>query len=198
MRYGNVHCQSCSIKCKILPAQEFRASQCLNSMVCIWPEVNSFFCVGIESVINSIRVITSLSGFVFVDFSWRNIDFFIDDGWGEYLASTGMRVVLLSDKRMAPLATYYKQNEGSISDVIYLSEGGDSLLINFGKIFIGLPLFHRVGKTLTKKEKDVLYLTLKQKKVTEIVDEMSLDAKSVYNIRQRIESKIGMKIRNLS
>jgi DNA-binding CsgD family transcriptional regulator len=122
----------------------------------------------------------------------------MNDEWVEYLASTNMKVILLTDIKMAALANYYKQNETRISEVLYLSEGLGTTLINVRKIFTGLPLFRRYGKSLTKKEMDVLYLTLKQRKVSDISTEMSLDVKSVYNIRQRIESKIGMKIRSFS
>lgn len=198
MKHGNVLCQSCSIKCQILPEQEFSASQCLNPKVCIWPGVNVFFEAGVRSLINSISVITSSEGFVFVDFSWRNIHFFMNDEWVEYLASTNMKIILLADVKMAALANYYKQNEKNVTEVLYLSEGLGATLINFRKVFIGLPLFCRSGRSLTKKERQVLYLTLKHKGVADISTEMSLDVKSVYNIRQRIESKIGMKIRRFT
>jgi hypothetical protein len=122
----------------------------------------------------------------------------MNDEWVEYLASTNMKVILLTDIKMTALANYYKQNEMGISEVLYLSEGLGSTVINVRRIFTGLPLFRRCGKALTKKEMDVLYLTLKQRKVPDISTEMSLDVKSVYNIRQRIESKIGMKIRRFS
>lgn len=198
MKHGVVHCQGCSVKCKILPEQDFRASQCLNSRVCIWPEVSVFFDVGVRSIINSISIITSSSGFVFVDFSWRNIRFFMNDEWVRYLASTNLKVILLTDKPMTALANYYKKNEERVSEVLYLSEGLGTALMNFKKIFIGLPLFRMCGRILTKKEKEVLYLTLKNKGVSDISTEMSLHVKSVYNIRQRIEGKIGMKIRRFS
>jgi hypothetical protein len=48
MKHGVVHCQGCSVKCQILPEQDFRASQCLNPKVCIWPEVSVFFDVGVR------------------------------------------------------------------------------------------------------------------------------------------------------
>ena len=195
MKHGNVFCHGCSVKCEILPEQEFRASQCLNTRVCIWPEVNVFFDVGVRSVINSIGIITSSAGFVFVDFSWRNIRFFMCDEWVEYLAGTNMKIILLTDIKMAALANYYKQNEKRVSEVLYLSEGLRMTLINFRKLFIGLPFFRRYGRTLTKNEKDILYLTLKNRGVFDISTQMSLDVKSVYNIKQRVESKIGMKIR---
>lgn len=198
MRHGEIHCQSCSIQCRILPTQEFSASQCFNARVCIWPEINLFFEVGIKSVINSVGIITSSKGFVFVDFSWRNIRFFMNDGWVEYLQSTKMKVILLSDKKMAPLASYYKQNEVGILDVLYMSEGLRASVINVRKLFTGLPLFRQSVRALTKRERDVLYLTLNQRKAVDIAEEMSLDTKSVYNIRQRIENKMGMKIRRFS
>lgn len=157
-----------------------------------------FFDVGVRSVINSISIITSSSGFMFVDFSWRNIRFFMNDEWPGYLASTNLKVILLTDKPMTPLANYYHKNEEGVSEVLYLSEGLGTVLMNLKKIFIGLPLFRRCGRVLTKKEMDVLCLTLKNKGVPDTSMEMSLHVKSVYNIRQRIEGKIGMKIRRFS
>ncbi|MEQ0076985.1 hypothetical protein ABLV31_27230 [Klebsiella sp. CN_Kp118] len=133
-----------------------------------------------------------------MDFSWRNIHFFMNDEWVEYLASTNMKIILLADVKMAALANYYKQTEKRVTEVLYLSEGLGATLINFRKVFIGLPLFRRSGRALTKKERQVLYLTLKHKGVADISTEMSLDVKAVYNIRQRIESKIGMKIRRFA
>jgi hypothetical protein len=44
---------------------------------------------------------------------------------------------------MAALANYYKQNEKRVSEVLYLSEGLGAALINFKRMFIGLPLFRR-------------------------------------------------------
>ncbi|BAS42685.1 transcriptional regulator, luxR family [Klebsiella oxytoca] len=117
------------------------------------------------------------------------------DEWVEYLAGTNMKIILLTDIKMAALANYYKQNEKRVSEVLYLSEGLSMTLINFRKLFIGLPFFRRYGRTLTKNEKDILYLTLKNRGVFDISTQMSLDVKSVYNIKQRVESKIGMKIR---
>lgn len=198
MKHGNVLCQSCSVKCQILPEQEFSASQCLNSKVCIWPRVNFFFEVGVSSLVNSISIITSSEGFIFVDFCWRNIHFFMNEEWIEYLASTNMKILLLADVKMAALANYYKQNEKKVTEVLYLSEGLGGTLINFRKVFVGLPLLRRPCRALTTRERQVLYLTLKHKCVADISTEMSLDIKSVYNIRQRIESKIGMKIRRFA
>jgi stalled ribosome alternative rescue factor ArfA len=53
-------------------------------------------------------------------------------------------------------------------------------------VFIGLPLF-RDRQSINKKRKGSSLFNAKNKGVADISTEMSLDVKSVYNIRQRIE-----------
>lgn len=198
MNYEELYCIGCRANCEILPVQEFKVSQCLITHIYIWPVVNYFFEKGILSIINSTQVISSFPGFIFVDFSWKNIKYFLNDEWIRYLTATKMRIILMPDEKMAPLATYYNRNENAIYNVIYLSEGLTGIRNKIKKLFIGMPLLNKVAKELTKNEKDVLYLTLQQVGVREISKRMSLDVKAVYNIRQRVENKIGMKIRRFS
>jgi hypothetical protein len=48
MKHGVVLVRVVVLNAKVLPEQDFRASQCLNPKVCIWPEVSVFFDVGVR------------------------------------------------------------------------------------------------------------------------------------------------------
>lgn len=195
MQYGGVYCLSCNLKCEILPLKEFRSTQCLNRQTCIWPAINFFLETGLLSLINSVNVVFPVSGFIFVDFSWRNIRAFMNEGWVDYLGGTEMKIILLSDKKMMPLAAWYATGEPRISEVIYIHQKVDRLKLSLQRVFIGLPLQKKAVRALKKAEKEVLYLTLNNFSVDEISLKMNLDKKAIYNLRQRVESKMGLKIR---
>lgn len=195
MQYGRVHCLSCNLKCEIIPLKEFRSTQCLNTKICVWPAVNFLFEDGLTFLINSVDVVFRDSGFIFVDFSWKNIRAFLAEGWLDYLESTKMKIILLSDKKMMPLAAWYARSEPRISEVIFIQQNVNRLKLSLQKVFVGVPLQKQIVRTLKKAEKEVLYLTLNNFSVAEISVKMNLDKKAVYNLRQRIESKMGMKIR---
>ena len=55
--------------------------------------------------------------------------------------------------------------------------------------------YKQAVRALKKAEKEVLYLTLNNFSVAEISLKMNLDRKAIYNLRQRTESKMGLKIR---
>ncbi|ELW1649010.1 LuxR family transcriptional regulator [Enterobacter oligotrophicus] len=196
MQYRELRCLSCSIKCEILPLEKYRSSQCLNGKICIWPETNFMFQNGITSIINSMDIISSVAGFIFVDFSWGNIHAFLNDRWIEYLAQTKMTIILVSDQKMAPLAAYYDWNDRHVSGCIYVSDGISSLTTSMRKLFFGQAILRTKNKkALTSKEKEVFLLTLNNYQVADISKRMLTDAKAIYNLRQRIEYKLGMKIR---
>lgn len=192
MQYGRVHCLSCSLKCEILPS---RSTQCLNRQICIWPAVNTPLKTGLISLINSVDVESPASRIIFVDFSWRNVRAFMNERWIDYLGSTEMKIILLSDRKMMPLAVWYARSEPRISDVIFIQQNVTRLKASLQKVLVGLPLPKQAVRGLKKAEKEVFYLTLNSFSVAEISSKMNLDKKTIYNIRQRIESKMGLKIK---
>jgi len=195
MKYGGVCCLGGNIKCGMLPLKESQPTQCLNREIYIWPAVNFLFEAGLKYLIDSVDVIFPVSGFIFVDFSWKNFRSFIDDEWVDYLGKSNMKIILLSDKKMASLAAYYAMNEPKISEVIYIHDDASKLNISLRKVFIGLPLRSKNVRSLTKGEKEILYLTLSNYSVIDISKKMIIDTKSVYNLRQRTELKLGVRIR---
>lgn len=94
-----------------------------------------------------------------------------------------------------PLAAWYARNESRISGVIFIQQNVNRLKVSLQKVFVGLPLQKQAVRELKKAEREVLYLTLNNFSVAEISLKMNHGNKATYNLRQRIESKMGLKTR---
>ena len=92
-----------------------------------------------------------LSGYIFVDFSSK---FFTSipwkKDWIDYLASTDMGIVLVSDRNMQSLANYWRKHNSAISAVIYNDDGLDVANEKIRQLFIGRYLSFTRGNTLTQ------------------------------------------------
>lgn len=196
MHYGATNCISCNARCEMLPSMEFRSTQCLAGRICMWPAANFPFEEGLRSMINSVNVIFSDPGFIFVDFSWRNINFFMKDGWINYLEKVAMKIILISDRKMMALAAFYELTEPKLK--VISAEGGTNYLkLLLQRVLSGRPLPRVNTRPLTDIEKDVLYMTLNNYSVVDIAKKKFVDIKCIYNTKQRVENKLGIKIRRL-
>ena len=108
-RYKSLTCNSCSMHCQIMPEKSPRLQYCANACFCMWPEDSSYFNRGVVEGILSKNHNARLSGYIFVDFSVSFLRLFLDKDWIEYLASTEMGIVLISDRNMQSLANYWRK-----------------------------------------------------------------------------------------
>ncbi|CAM8291527.1 Bipartite regulator domain [Escherichia coli] len=120
-RYKSLTCNSCSMHCQIMPEESPRLQYCANSCFCMWPEESSYFNRGVVEGILTKNHNARLSGYIFVDFSVSFLRLFLEKDWIDYLASTDMGIVLVSDRNMQSLA-----KEGANKQVI--SSQADSLI----------------------------------------------------------------------
>lgn len=106
VKLKNLTCSSCSLHCKIMPEKSPRLQYCANACFCMWPEESIYFNRGvIEGILNNNHN-ARLNGYIFVDFSISFLRLFLDKQWIDYLASTRMGIVLVSDRNMQSLANY--------------------------------------------------------------------------------------------
>ncbi|STM07978.1 bipartite regulator domain [Escherichia coli] len=105
-RYKSLTCNSCSMHCQIMPEESPRLQYCANSCFCMWPEESSYFNRGVVEGILTKNHNARLSGYIFVDFSVSFLRLFLEKDWIDYLASTDMGIVLVSDRNMQSLANY--------------------------------------------------------------------------------------------
>lgn len=103
-RYKSLTCNSCSMHCQIMPEESPRLQYCANSFFCMWPEESSYFNRGVVEGILTKNHNARLSGYIFVDFSVSFLRLFLEKDWIDYLASTDMGIVLVSDRNMQSLA----------------------------------------------------------------------------------------------
>ncbi|EJK1963214.1 TPA: helix-turn-helix transcriptional regulator, partial [Escherichia coli] len=118
-RYKSLTCNSCSMHCQIMPEESPRLQYCANSCFCMWPEESSYFNRGVVEGILTKNHNARLSGYIFVDFSVSFLRLFLEKDWIDYLASTDMGIVLVSDRNMQSLANYWRKHNSAISAVIY-------------------------------------------------------------------------------
>lgn len=114
-RYKSLTCNSCSMHCQIMPEESPRLQYCANSCFCMWPEESSYFNRGVVEGILTKNHNARLSGYIFVDFSVSFLRLFLEKDWIDYLASTDMGIVLVSDRNMQSLANYWRKHNSAIS-----------------------------------------------------------------------------------
>ncbi|EOU4273385.1 TPA: helix-turn-helix transcriptional regulator [Escherichia coli] len=198
-RYKSLTCNSCSMHCQIMPEESPRLQYCANSCFCMWPEESSYFNRGVVEGILTKNHNARLSGYIFVDFSVSFLRLFLEKDWIDYLASTDMGIVLVSDRNMQSLANYWRKHNSAISAVIYNDDGLDVANEKIRQLFIGRYLSFTRGNTLTQMEFTIMgYMVsgYNPYQIAEVLD-MDMDIRSIYAYKQRIEKRMGGKINEL-
>lgn len=190
-------CSSCPLHCSIQPEVSPRAEYCTSSCFCFWPENNIFFNRGIIDGLLASNNNALLSGYVFVDFSMANLHLFIDEKWLNFLSKAPLKIILVSDRHMQALANYWFRKSGGISAIIYhddrLSVANDKIK----KIFIGRIMLNTQGMTMTEGEFTILSKFIRGMSSQQVAEDLSLNIRSVYAYKQRIEKHLGNKINRL-
>ncbi|ABV15287.1 hypothetical protein CKO_04228 [Citrobacter koseri ATCC BAA-895] len=163
----------------------------------MWPEESIYFNRGvIEGILNNNHN-ARLNGYIFVDFSISFLRLFLDKQWIDYLASTRMGIVLVSDRNMQSLANYWRKHHPAVSVVIYHDDGLAVANEKIRQVFIGRHLSFTKGNTLTQTEFIIMGNMVAGKNPHQIAELLSMDIRSVYAYKQRIEKRMGGKINTL-
>lgn len=163
----------------------------------MWPEESIYFNRGvIEGILNNNHN-ARLNGYIFVDFSISFLRLFLDKQWIDYLASTRMGIVLVSDRNMQSLANYWRKHHPAVSVIIYHDDGLAVANEKIRQVFIGRHLSFTKGNTLTQTEFIIMGNMVAGKNPHQIAELLSMDIRSVYAYKQRIEKRMGGKINTL-
>jgi len=163
----------------------------------MWPEESIYFNKGvIEGILNNNHN-ARLSGYIFVDFSISFLRLFLDIEWIEYLASTRMGIILISDRNMQSLANYWRKKHPAISAIIYHDDGLDVANEKIRQVFIGRHLSFTKGNTLTQMEFTILGHMVAGSNPHQIAQLLDMDIRSIYAYKQRIEKRMGGRINSL-
>lgn len=196
-RYKSLTCNSCSMHCQIMPEESPSLQYCANSCFCMWPEESSYFNRSVVEGILTKNHNARLSGYIFVDFSVSFLRLFLEKDWIDYLASTDMGIVLVSDRNMQSLANYWRKHNSAISAVIYNDDGLDVANEKIRQLFIGRYLSFTRGNTLTQMEFTIMGYMVSGYNPYQIAEVLDMDIRSIYAYKQRIEKRMGGKINEL-
>ncbi|EPM0022047.1 helix-turn-helix transcriptional regulator [Citrobacter farmeri] len=131
------------------------------------------------------------SGFIFIDFSFANLRYFVKPDWVDYLISTKMHIILIADKRMSSLANYWLVNRQEIRGVIYSCDKEETIEQKIKRLFRGELANRRRGETLNRAEYSLLAHFIAGRGFKEIVELDQLKPKEVYVRKLRLENKFG-------
>lgn len=160
-------------------------------------EESSYFNRGVVEGILTKNHNARLSGYIFVDFSVSFLRLFLEKDWIDYLASTDMGIVLVSDRNMQSLANYWRKHNSAISAVIYNDDGLDVANEKIRQLFIGRYLSFTRGNTLTQMEFTIMGYMVSGYNPYQIAEVLDMDIRSIYAYKQRIEKRMGGKINEL-
>lgn len=190
-----IRCISCDLACQLFPAADVRTQYCSHAEFAIWPEGNIFLKRGIiERLLLSNKNYLS-KGFIFVDFSLPNLRFFSQPQWIDWLASSGMFVVIVSDGSLAPLANYWLLNNDNVQGIIY---SDDDVLVQQQKIhrlFTGRRTNSKRGRSLNNPELILLNSFISGVSFQQEINISSIN--KIYVYKHSLENKLGHRIQNI-
>ncbi|WP_235501684.1 helix-turn-helix transcriptional regulator, partial [Trabulsiella odontotermitis] len=138
-----------------------------------------------------------LVGFIFVDFSLPYLRWFTDEAWIDYLTKTGMRIVIITDKSLMPLANYWITKSDKIHGIIYADDDELIMQKKIKRLFMGQSVNTRHGRTLNFEEYTLLKRFVSGSGFMQAIKIDNINAKKVYVHKYRLEQKLGGSIRNL-
>ncbi|AFJ45223.1 hypothetical protein EBL_c00870 [Shimwellia blattae DSM 4481 = NBRC 105725] len=190
-------CSSCPQHCSVRPEVSPQTAYCTSPCFCLWPEDNLYFNRGIIEGLLTDNNHAMLNGYIFIDFSITNLHIFTDDAWITFLSKSGLRIILISDRHLQPLANFLFKLHRPISAIIYHDDELSVTSDKIRKIFVGYIDLHTRGPTMTQTEFIILGKFINGMTARQIAETMDLNIRHVYACKQRIEKHLGNKLNRL-
>lgn len=176
-------------RCPVDDVNLFESEPYITKQTGVWPETNPFF---IDSIYHLINRNTKLSEDVlFVDFSRDNIAYFINEDWMVGLKKTRMRIVLVIDRFMKPIAQYWYARYPDIALLPVESEGITTFLHNLERVLNGENIALNGVTSVTENEIFVLRKQIAGESARTIAFILNCSLKNVYNYHYSLCKKLG-------
>lgn len=190
-KYEKVCCMSCHYQCELNPHPTIKMINCVENQYCIWPDHNRYLKIGVQFSLINTHYNHVHAGFIFVDFSRYNIRLFTDSRWIEYLGRTGLRLILIADRLLQPLALYWKQHYQQIISVINARDPKSEIEKKINFSFLGHRDVRQHRNKLSESEVLILHLMLAEKTVKEIAALLLMTDKKIYAVKRSLQNKMG-------
>jgi hypothetical protein len=126
-----------------------------------------------------------------------NLRWFIGQEWVDRLSETGMKVIIIADRVMAPLANYWLKKWKGIQGIIYADDPVSTIKYKFDKVFSGRTANLPQGKTLNDAEFSLLAHIFSNVDWQKIHKHHELSVNDIYIRKNRLEKKLGCNINKL-
>ncbi len=195
--YGRINCMSCPSQCELKPNASLRVSFCQDYCFCTWPEGSGYFSLGIMEGLLKQNYNNLYLGCIFVDFSISHLRFFTNERWIDYLIETKLKIVIVCDKYLKPLANYWFKHSKDIFLVIYQQDRLTLACEKLKKRFIYQRDAFFGGESLSELEFAVLSALISGDGCLQLADELNVDIRTIYAAKRRAEKKMGADINTL-
>lgn len=132
-----------------------------------------------------------------MDFSFPNLRLFADPQWVDRLAYSGMYIVLIADRNLAPLANYWLSKSNKIQGIIYSDDDDEVQHQKIRRLFTGHLANSKRGRTLNYTEMILLKRFVSGKSIQQITKIDNIDIKKIYVYKLRLEDKLGHSIHQI-
>ena len=166
----------------------------------IWPDNNSFLVEGIRHHFTDVNDKYISQPVVIVDFSHKNITYFLSDDWLDQFKN--MRLILVTDKKMTAIAHYWFYNDTSettISSVIFYDDTAEEVTTKLQKTFLAKTIKPAGNRPkLSKNEFSLFSFLFNGWPPKKIAYQNGTSVKNTYAMKNRIERKLGVSITRLA
>ena len=193
----SVRCISCELSCQLFPDAAVRAQYCHRAAFAVWPEGNDYLKKGIveKLLLNNHNHLSH--GFIFIDFSFPNLRLFTDPQWVDRLTQSGMHIVLIADRILAPLANYWLSKSNKIQGIIYSNDSDEVQHQKIRRLFRGHLANSKRGRSLNYTEMVLLKRFISGVSIQQITRIDNIDVKRIYVYKLRLEDKLGLSIHKI-
>ncbi|WP_454797697.1 helix-turn-helix transcriptional regulator [Klebsiella pneumoniae] len=194
-----IKCIACGLNCRIEAKNKIERTLCGEKKFSVWPDRNYFFKRAVNDLV--FRELTCFvpEGIVVVDFSLGNILYFLNECWTRKLRDSGLKIILIADKNMMPMANFWRLRSGFSWAVVEVNSDLSNLINKIKRVMLGRNLLCRRTPSLTEHEMKTLYLLAEGHSSQDIARIMACDTRSVYRFQYSLCKKFGglNRLRNL-
>lgn len=195
-----MYCYGCDKKCNVEYAKLHKNTDCDGFEFYIWPNNNSFLVEGILPYLRGINDRLISQPVVIIDFNHINIGYFLSENWLNNFK--GMRLILVSDKKMTAIAHYWFYNDTVdtiISAVIFHDDTKEDIENKMKASFLAKITKPSNDKPkLSSNEFSLFTFLYKGDLPKKIALKNESSVKNIYSMKKRIEHKLGVLISRFS
>lgn len=184
-------CIGCGLNCRYWCQGSSFKIRCDYKKLIVWPNSNYYFTYSIHNIFFEKCACYLYDGVIVVDFSHDNIMYFIDDNWLNKLSAINLKIILVVDSLMLPLANFWLQRTDIIWSIIVVNEDLAGFISNFKSSLAGRRSIKRKHPRLTEQEVVILKMIYSGGRARDMSRVLNCNAKKIYRMRNSLYKKMG-------